>query len=88
MRGTLLSHLRAFLSKDWSLAVQPIIFGLLHYDGTAGDLRGNVLVAAADVIALNAPTGYFVGSIALRARSIVLPGLIHMSLDLMKDLMS
>jgi len=85
MRGVTLSHMRAFFTKDWALVLQALLFGLLHLGGTISGLHANLLLALANVIALNAPTGFFLGLIALRARSIVLPGLIHMTLDTMNE---
>ena len=84
-RGMAMSHLRAFFTKDWGLVLQAMLFGLLHFGGTISEQHGNWVMAFANVIALNAPTGFFLGLIALRARSIVLPGLIHMTLDTLKD---
>ncbi len=82
MRGMTMSHLRAYFSKDWALVLQATLFGLLHF----GQPQGNWVVALAYVIALNAPMGFFLGLIALRSSSVVLPGLIHMTLDTLKDL--
>lgn len=86
MRGVTLSHLRAFLSKEWAVVLQAVLFGLLHLGGTIGDEHGKWTLAIANVVALNAPMGYFLALIALRARSVVLPGLIHMTLDTMRNL--
>ncbi len=84
-RGMAMSHLRAFFTKDWSVVLQAFLFGFLHLGGTITEKHGNLILAFANVIALNLPTGFFLGLIALRARSIVLPGLIHMTLDTLKD---
>jgi membrane protease YdiL (CAAX protease family) len=81
MRGMTMSHLRAFFSKDWAVVLQALLFGALHFEN-----GGNGLLTLAEVIALNAPTGVFLGLIALRARSVVLTGLIHTTLDTMKDI--
>jgi len=58
-----------------------LLFGVLHFQ-----TGGNALLTLADVIALNAPMGFFLGLIALRARSVVLTGLIHTTLDTLKDI--
>ena len=81
MRGMTMSHLRAFFSKDWAVALQALLFGTLHFQ-----TGGNALLTLAGVIALNAPVGFFLGLIALRARSVVLTGLIHTTLDTLKDI--
>ncbi|HTZ53726.1 MAG TPA: CPBP family intramembrane glutamic endopeptidase [Candidatus Acidoferrum sp.] len=81
MRGMTMSHLRAFFSNGWAVAVQALLFGVLHFQ-----TGGNALLTLADVIALNAPMGFFLGLIALRARSVVLTGLIHTTLDTLKDI--
>lgn len=86
IRGMTMSHLRAFITKDWALAIQAVLFGLLHLGGTIGEQHGNWSVATADVIALNAPMGYFLGLIALRSRGVLLPGLIHTTLDTLRDI--
>ncbi len=85
MRGMTLSHLRAFVSKDWAVVVQALLFGLLHLD-IFGPHDVNWLLETAAVVAMNAPIGYFLALIALRARSVVLPGLIHTTLDTMNNL--
>jgi membrane protease YdiL (CAAX protease family) len=81
MRGMTMSHLRAFFSTEWAVALQALLFGALHFEPGA-----NGLLTLAEVVALNAPTGFFLGLIALRARSVVLTGLIHTTLDTMKDI--
>ncbi|MFY9719437.1 MAG: CPBP family intramembrane glutamic endopeptidase [Candidatus Cybelea sp.] len=83
MRGMLFSHLRAFMSKEWGLVTQAFLFGLFHFE--AGERPGWGLEAAA-VIAMNAPIGYFLGLMALRARSVVFTGLIHATLDMMGEM--
>jgi membrane protease YdiL (CAAX protease family) len=81
MRGMTMSHLRGFFSNEWAVTLQALLFGALHFE-----TGGNGLLTLAEVIALNAPTGLFLGLIALRARSVVLTGLIHTTLDTMKDI--
>jgi membrane protease YdiL (CAAX protease family) len=81
MRGMTMSHLRTFFSTDWAVALQALLFGALHFE-----TGGNALPTLAEVIALNAPMGFFLGLIALRARSVVLTGLIHTTLDTLKDI--
>jgi membrane protease YdiL (CAAX protease family) len=83
MRGMLFSHLRAFMSKEWGLVTQALLFGLFHFD--AGERHGWALEGAA-VIAMNAPIGYFLGLMALRARSVVFTGLIHATMDMMGEM--
>jgi membrane protease YdiL (CAAX protease family) len=39
-------------------------------------------------VAMNAPIGFFLALIALRARSVLLPGLIHTTLDSMQHFMN
>jgi membrane protease YdiL (CAAX protease family) len=84
MRGMVLSHLRAFLSKEWSLVVQAVLFGLFHIN--VFRTPDNWWLECARNVAMNAPMGYFLALIALRARSILLPGLIHTTLDTMDNL--
>ena len=86
MRGITMSHLRAFLPKDWALAGQALLFGLFHLGGF-GDHVTNWFVETSAVIAMNAPIGFFLGLIALRARSVLLPGLIHTTLDTMNNVL-
>jgi membrane protease YdiL (CAAX protease family) len=82
-RGLLLSHLRAFLSKDWAVVTQAVLFGLLHVNPWAYVQSWPVEIAGD--VAMNAPIGFFLALIALRARSILLPGLIHTTLDSMQN---
>jgi membrane protease YdiL (CAAX protease family) len=81
MRGMTMSHLRAFFSNDWAIGIQALLFGALHFESS-----GNAPLMLAEVIALNAPMGFFLGLIAMRARSVVLTGLIHTTLDTVKDI--
>lgn len=85
LRGITLSHLRAFLSSKSALVVQAIIFALLHLSGF--NRPSNWALEAARVIAMTAPTGYFFGLLALRTRSVFLPGIIHTTYDTMNDLL-
>ena len=86
MRGITLSHLRAFVPKEWAVVGQAILFGLFHMAPLGRHGVNWFLEGAADV-AMNAPIGFFLALIALRARSILLPGLIHTSLDTIVDVM-
>jgi membrane protease YdiL (CAAX protease family) len=86
MRGLTLSHLRAFVPKEWAVVVQAILFGLFHMAPLGRHGVNWFLEGAADV-AMNAPVGFFLALIALRARSVLLPGLIHTSLDTIIDVM-
>jgi membrane protease YdiL (CAAX protease family) len=84
MRGALMSHLRGFLRADVALVAQALIFALLHFG--IGDEHGNTLFIVANVVALNFPMGLVLGFMALRTRSLLMPSIVHMSLDAMKDL--
>jgi len=86
MRGMTLSHLRAFVPKEWAVVGQAILFGLFHMAPLGRHDVNWFLEAAAD-IAMNAPIGFFLALIALRARSVLLPALIHTSLDTIIDVM-
>lgn len=86
-RGMVFSHARAFLRKDWALFAQAMIFSLLHFGVTLGpEEHGNVIMAIANVISENTPMAIVMGLMALRTRSLLLPALVHTSLDTMKDL--
>jgi membrane protease YdiL (CAAX protease family) len=84
MRGALLSHLRGFLRADVALVAQALIFAVLHFG--IGDEHGNPILIIANVIALNFPMGLVLGFMALRTRSLLMPSVVHVSLDAMKDL--
>ena len=85
-RGMIFSHLRALPRSDWAMFAQAMIFALMHFGGTIGEEHGNVLLIVANVVAENFPIGITLGVMALRARSLVLPAVVHISLDTMKDL--
>jgi membrane protease YdiL (CAAX protease family) len=84
MRGAVMSHLRGFWRADVALVAQALIFAVLHFG--IGDEHGNPALIVANVIALNFPTGLVLGFMALRTRSLVMPSVVHMSLDAMKDM--
>jgi membrane protease YdiL (CAAX protease family) len=75
VRGMVFSHLRAFVSKEWALALQAVAFGLMHVDPSVRP--DNWYLEVARNIVLNAPTGYFWGLIALRSRGVFLTSAIH-----------
>ena len=86
-RGMILSHLRARLKTDWALVLQALIFALLHAGGTIPEEHGNPARIIANVVGLNFPMGLALGFMAIRSRSLLLPTLVHISLDTMKDLL-
>lgn len=75
-----LSHTRAFVSTEWALIIQAVVFALLHFGGSLHDEPG-LIVVLANVIALNLPMGYSLGRAALRTRSLFLPTVVHVALD-------
>jgi membrane protease YdiL (CAAX protease family) len=81
-RGMILSHLRAFVSKDWALFGQAVLFALYHFGATPEE-HGNVLMIVANVVSENLPVAIALGLIALRTRSLLLPTVLHVSLDTM-----
>ena len=85
-RGIWLSQLRAHVTDHWALVISATMFALPHLGGTIAEERGNILLAVANVIALNAPIGVALGMLALRSRSLLLPGAVHTSLDVMARL--
>jgi membrane protease YdiL (CAAX protease family) len=86
-RGMILSQLRALMTSEWALVLQGLVFALIHYGSTIHDEHGNVIRILAYVIALNFPMGLALGFMALRSRSLVMPTIVHISLDTMKDLL-
>ncbi len=85
-RGMIFSYLRAFVRTDWAMLIQALIFSLMHFGGTIGEEHGNVPLIIANVVAENFPAAIALGVMALRARSLVMPAIVHISLDTMKDL--
>lgn len=85
MRGALMSHLRGFWRADVALVAQALIFAVLHFG--IGDEHGNPFLILANVVALNFPMGVVLGFMALRTRSLLMPSVVHVSLDAMKDVL-
>jgi membrane protease YdiL (CAAX protease family) len=81
-RGMIFSQLRAFLAKDWALFGQAVLFALYHYGATPEE-HGNVVMTVANVISENLPIALALGLIALRTRSLLLPTVLHTSIDTM-----
>lgn len=79
-RGLVLSHMRAFVSTEWALLIQAMVFALLHFGGSLHD-EPSLIGVLANVIALNLPMGYFLGRAALRTGSLFLPTVVHVVLD-------
>jgi membrane protease YdiL (CAAX protease family) len=85
-RGMIFSYLRALTRTDWALLFQALIFALMHVGGTIREEHGSIPLIIANVIAENLPVAISLGIMALRSRSLVLPAVVHISLDTMKDL--
>ena len=85
-RSMNLAALRALAANGWALVVQAMIFALLHAGDTIPDYPGHPLLVIANVVALNAPMGLALGHMALRSRSLVMPAVVHVSLDTMARL--
>ena len=58
----------------------------MHYGGTIHEEHGSIPLIIANVIAENVPIAIALGIMALRSRSLVLPTVVHISLDPIKDL--
>lgn len=65
--------------------VQALLLALLHMGGTVSEERSAVLIIA-NTVALNAPIGFTLGVMALHGRSLLLPTVIHVSLDMVSRL--
>ncbi|HTD34907.1 MAG TPA: CPBP family intramembrane glutamic endopeptidase [Candidatus Elarobacter sp.] len=86
MRGVIFSHVRALLTDRWALVAQAFLFALPHLGDTLVEEHFNLLLAIANVVGLNAPIGLALGFMALRSRSLVMPTIVHVSLDTMARL--
>jgi membrane protease YdiL (CAAX protease family) len=86
VRGVIFSHLRALLTDRWALVAQAFLFALPHIGSTIPEEHFNGLLAAANIVGLNAPIGLALGFLALRSRSLVMPTIVHISLDTMTRL--
>ncbi|MDB4875625.1 MAG: hypothetical protein JWM41_2071 [Gemmatimonadetes bacterium] len=84
-RAINLSQLRAWMANDWALVIQAILFAVPHIGSTIHEYH-SVAMALANVVALNAPIAMALGIMALRSRSLVLPTVVHISLDTMAAL--
>jgi membrane protease YdiL (CAAX protease family) len=81
-RGIIFSELRSFVRSDWALFGQAMLFSLYHYGATPEE-HGNILMTLANVVSENALLALVFGLIALRTRSLLLPTIIHTSIDTM-----
>jgi membrane protease YdiL (CAAX protease family) len=86
VRGVIFSHLRALLTDRWALVAQAFLFALPHIGDTIPEEHFNGLLVVANIVGLNAPIGLALGFIALRSRSLVMPTIVHISLDTMARL--
>jgi membrane protease YdiL (CAAX protease family) len=75
-RGALLRWLTPVTGAASALALQALVFGLAH--GTGTDFTGSPL----PVMAATAASGLILGALALRTRSLLLPIVIHIALDI------
>ncbi|HEV3116330.1 MAG TPA: CPBP family intramembrane glutamic endopeptidase [Gemmataceae bacterium] len=77
-RGMIMSHLRAFVTAEWAVLIQAVIFAIMHFQLTGVEERAAPWQSLAEDIALNMPIGLAFGYLALRSRSLLLPTLLHM----------
>jgi len=83
VRGLALSHLRAYLTTEWAVFAQAMLFAIFHAASSLDEPGIPLLIAY--LIATSAIQGYVLGLIALRTRSLALPVLIHTTLGMMKE---
>jgi membrane protease YdiL (CAAX protease family) len=86
-RSALLAPLRSVLPTAWAVVIQGVLFGLFHVGGSYAEEGGNLAVAAAGSVAMNAPMGIALGVVAARTGSLSLPTAIYISLHLMTDVL-
>lgn len=86
-RGVLLARLRTAAGTAWGVAIQGLLFGLVHVGGAIPEEHGDAVTAAAAAVALNAPMGVALGVIAVRTGSLALPTAIHVAGHLMRDVL-
>jgi len=87
-RGMIMSHLRARISTNWAIILQAILWALPHAGGTVVEEHFNPLLIVLNVLVLNVPMGIALGVMAVRSRSLLMPTLVHISLDTMARLVS
>jgi membrane protease YdiL (CAAX protease family) len=80
-RGTILSYARCFLSTDWALFIQAMLFALAHYAVTINEEHGRPLLILANIVGQNAPMGLLFALMTLRSRSIAMSTIVHFSID-------
>jgi membrane protease YdiL (CAAX protease family) len=80
-RGTILSYARCFLSTDWALFLQAMLFALAHYAVTINEEHGRPLLIVANIVGENAPMGLLFALMTLRSRSIAMSTIVHFSID-------
>ncbi len=86
-RGVVLSFCRRYVTTDWAILIQSVVFSLFHYGVTIGEEHGRALLIIANVIATNAPFGYIFALMALRSRSIAMGTIVHFMSDAMSAVM-
>jgi len=82
-RGVVLSYCRRYITTDWAMLIQSVLFSLLHYGVTIGEEHGRTLLVIANAIAENVPFAYIFGLMALRSRSIAMGTIVHFMSDSM-----
>ncbi len=82
-RGVVLSYCRRYVTTDWAILIQSVLFSLFHYGVTIGEEHGRALLIIASVIAENVPFACIFALMALRSQSIAMGTIVHFMSDAM-----
>ena len=78
-RGAFQTRLRAFMTSDWALVIQALVFGLWHIGFDTQTMGGDVLAGLALGIASHSVMGLALGILFQRTRNLIAPSLVHVA---------
>lgn len=80
-RGALQTRLGKFVSSEWALVLQALLFGLWHLQANLGMNDGNLFQALAACIVTQTMSGLAYGIVFLRTRNLLAPTVAHVMMN-------
>ena len=78
-RGALQTRLKQWMSSDWALVIQALVFAVWHLGADTQFMGGDILQGLALGIASHSMLGLAVGIIFQRTRNLIAPSIVHVA---------
>jgi len=81
-RGAFQTRLRQFMTPDWAIVIQALVFALWHVGFDTQTMGGDVIAGLALGIASHSIFGLAMGIIFYRTRNLVAPSIVHVVINM------